>query len=483
MSKQNKYGLRRPPPDSVLEAVRRRDGFGCVHCGNAFYDYDHFSPPFAEARSHEVDGIILLCGDCHKRKGKTLSIETLRQSAQNPKCRQKGFVFEAMDIGNSPLAIGLGSLTFEDVGILIRCQGQNVLSVKKPIERGGPYRLSAKFQDRDGLSTIEIVDNEWRAGIENWDIRRKGARIVVRTAKRKIALVMRLDPPRGITIEQLDMLLMNTRMSVRPGEPFRVRLGDYISSIESGYGRKVPIGIDIRAHTIDFASGINVEPGFAGPAPGEMSEFTGANIKSVKATARDGVSLFPPESDTPPELSIRYKPEVRSDFDLVAETALELSFEIKNMTDARTQINYIMVHAYPFNLPVENPIGLQQEVDELADGMASELVGLGVNPNPIYIDDYDRRFLDGVPVVVKPAAIEAFTAMPLVFVMLMGISYQNLVSGQIHITHFSYLMSHDTGRPFVHNDLVGNQLPRDILALRALNDHLELSQHPLRFGR
>ena len=52
MAKENEHGLPRHIPADVARAVRQECGFGCVICGVALIQYEHFDPEFAEAREH-----------------------------------------------------------------------------------------------------------------------------------------------------------------------------------------------------------------------------------------------------------------------------------------------------------------------------------------------------------------------------------------------------------------------------------------------
>ena len=89
---ENKYGLSRNIDERTKQVVRQRDGFGCVHCGRGFYTYEHFNPPFAEAKIHDPNGIALLCGQCQYMTTKgILSKETICEDVKNPFCKRQGY--------------------------------------------------------------------------------------------------------------------------------------------------------------------------------------------------------------------------------------------------------------------------------------------------------------------------------------------------------------------------------------------------------
>lgn len=68
MAEKNKYGLSRYVPSDVRRIVRQRCGFGCVICGLSLYDYEHFAPYFKDAKSHDPDGITLLCMQSNQKE-------------------------------------------------------------------------------------------------------------------------------------------------------------------------------------------------------------------------------------------------------------------------------------------------------------------------------------------------------------------------------------------------------------------------------
>ena len=141
---QNRYGLSRNIPAEVKRAVRQRDGFGCIVCGKAIYEYEHFDPEFAEATHHDPAGIILLCTSCHAKKTRGfLSNETISAARQSPKCRENGFSFEEFDVGSTAPEISVGNFTATDVDTLIEIFGTKILSISAPAERGLPFNINA----------------------------------------------------------------------------------------------------------------------------------------------------------------------------------------------------------------------------------------------------------------------------------------------------------------------------------------------------
>ena len=206
MAQINKHGLRRNVSAAVKREIRRRCGFGCVICGLAYYDYEHFDPDFSEAKGHNPDGMTLLCPNHNQGKGRSrLSAETVARANANPKCLQSGFSSATYDFGVDPIEIQFAGITITNCPVLLRVRGIDVLSVLPPEEPGAPIRLSGIFSDRTGATTLKIVDNEWLAGCDNWDVESVGPVTTIRRGLGDIALQIRVDPPRRLIIERLDM--------------------------------------------------------------------------------------------------------------------------------------------------------------------------------------------------------------------------------------------------------------------------------------
>lgn len=206
MAERNKHGLGRTIPADVRRIVRQRCGFGCVRCGLAFYDYEHFDPDFKDATEHRVEGITLLCMQCNqKRRRGTLSAETVRYANADPLCLQQGFANETFDFGAEPIEIIFAGVSFTNCDTLIEINNFPILSIKPPEDVKQPYRLSGRFAGQSGEITLKIEDNVFSTGADNWDVECVGPRITIRNGPRDIALVLRSEPPKRLVVEQLNM--------------------------------------------------------------------------------------------------------------------------------------------------------------------------------------------------------------------------------------------------------------------------------------
>ncbi len=206
MQKRNRFGLSRYVPQDVCREIRQRCGFGCVICGLAFYDYEHFDPDFKDARRHNPDGMTLLCSQCNQKRARgRLSSDTVARANMDPKCKQQGYASESLDFGPDPIKLFMGRMIIQECRVFLHIQGVDVLSIRPPRESGEPFLLSGIFTDEAGRPRLEIVDNVWKCSDTNWDVEAVGPRITIRRGVGDIVLQLLLIPPYAIEIEKLDM--------------------------------------------------------------------------------------------------------------------------------------------------------------------------------------------------------------------------------------------------------------------------------------
>ncbi|MGE5453128.1 MAG: HNH endonuclease signature motif containing protein [Acidobacteriota bacterium] len=226
MSSQiNRHGLTRASmTEEVRRAVRQRCGFGCIICGSAFVEYDHFEPEFADALVHDPDHIILLCMHHHGLKTKSaawLSADEIRLAAAAPAAHRAGHAaFDAPPARSHPTVV-IGELTCIRAKSILTVDGFSILSIREPEEQGGPFRINAFLSNSSGTEMLEIVDNEVRTSTSNWDITLKGATLKIWEASRKAGLVLRFEENR-IVVERLDMAFRGLEISVHEGQPTKL---------------------------------------------------------------------------------------------------------------------------------------------------------------------------------------------------------------------------------------------------------------------
>lgn len=213
MSDRNQYGLSRNIDAETKRKVRRRCGFGCVRCGLAIYQYEHLEPSFSNAKTHDSNAIVLLCGGCHDRVSRgLLSKETIKKCSASPKCKESGFSFGPLDVSDSPITITIGTARFKNVPHILQVNGDNIFSISPPIEVGEPLRINANLTDIDGREILKICDNEWQTSSTSWDVEVVGKRISIRRAIGDISLVLRAESPCELVVERLLMMHKGVRL-------------------------------------------------------------------------------------------------------------------------------------------------------------------------------------------------------------------------------------------------------------------------------
>lgn len=218
----NAYGLPRTIPADVKRKVRQACGFGCVICGLGIVQYEHVDPEYHMAKTHDPEKIVLLCPGCHaKVTTKQWSKARVKLAMRSPKCKQVGYANEFFDFCDGHPHLTFGGLKAIGCSIPIEVQGYPLFSIEAPEEEGEPFRLSGHFTDANGDVSLVIKDNEWMAGSELWDVEVIGSRITIREGVGRIHLVLRADPPYGLTVEKVDMWLGGYRFLAN-GEDLKV---------------------------------------------------------------------------------------------------------------------------------------------------------------------------------------------------------------------------------------------------------------------
>jgi hypothetical protein len=223
----NRFGLKRSIPTDVARTVRQRCGFGCVVCGSAIYDYDHFDPEFKDARTHDPFGIILLCPNHHREKGGFVGRTTLQRCAKAPFCKSSGFSYKAMDIDDLTIEMGpfiaehcvtvlevkslfsinqiaFGLVIHEWVPLLKLPTTTKAIWFELPEEAGAPLRLNTIIYGREANALAWIENNVWHGSAQNLDITivtgEERSKISIRGGDGNIILDLGFFPPNLIRI-------------------------------------------------------------------------------------------------------------------------------------------------------------------------------------------------------------------------------------------------------------------------------------------
>ncbi|XPV68025.1 MAG: hypothetical protein ACNI25_12015 [Halarcobacter sp.] len=203
MSSINKHGLSRNIPADIKRNVRKRCGYGCVICGFAWYDYEHFYPEFKDALEHSEDEITLLCMQCNQKRNRgVLSLEKVIKANEKPKCLSDKFAHEYFDFSDNDLDISIAGTHYKNCKNLIQINEKPILSIQKD-ENG--ILISGVFYNSLGKKSLKIINNKWDVYIDNWDIECIGNVILIREKLREISLKIKILPPSKLIIEKLNM--------------------------------------------------------------------------------------------------------------------------------------------------------------------------------------------------------------------------------------------------------------------------------------
>jgi len=208
MARTNKFNRTDYIPGPLARQIRKQCGFGCVVCGSAFYDYEHWNPPFEDLDTEpSADGITLACPNHHRVKGGLLSDKEYADCIAQPKALQDGFTQSAWSKGFAP-DIVIGNVRCKGGTRVLSLNGETMIGFDAPEEDNAPPRLTARFFDAKGMEVFLIEGNRCIGNVEAWDlVSRKieagGWLWEVRHAARNIDLALELYPPDEIRITRM----------------------------------------------------------------------------------------------------------------------------------------------------------------------------------------------------------------------------------------------------------------------------------------
>ena len=167
--------------------IRQRCGFGCVICGRIPYDYEHFDPPFAQAREHRAEGITLLCKMCHgDRGGRRLSVDRVKRGNASPYCKSHDAVW-IQRLGDDPITLVFGANTFGPrIDVAITHNGEDILRIRKTED--SRWAMSGTLRDSSGRQTLTFKDDQVVVYKGSWDVEFVGPKMRLRSAQNVWAL-------------------------------------------------------------------------------------------------------------------------------------------------------------------------------------------------------------------------------------------------------------------------------------------------------
>jgi hypothetical protein len=249
LSNSNRYGLSRNIPEDVKLVVRQKSGFGCVICGIAITQYEHFAPEFKDAEAHNPEGITLLCAYCHDKKTRNfLSKKKVIEAVTNPKALQVGYTKGVLDIGPLGSKIIFAGTEFTNCSIPLEVDNAPIISIVPPDIPGSPYLLSAKFYSPSGRRAVEIINNELTMYTSNWDIKAEAGKIIILDAYRIPHLILSTNEDQQLVIEKIKSQIGNISIegSQNTVAISEIKSGKLMHRITNSVIQNANVGIGIK---------------------------------------------------------------------------------------------------------------------------------------------------------------------------------------------------------------------------------------------
>ncbi|GEM_PF-3721232 len=111
------------------------------------------------------------------------------------------------DLGKKHPSVAFAGVTLTNCEIPVLVRDLPLFQIKEPESDNAPFLLTAYFFNASGKPSLSIRDNEWFALTSNWDVEVSGGAITVRDAPGHISLRLVADPPSGLIVENVDMLV------------------------------------------------------------------------------------------------------------------------------------------------------------------------------------------------------------------------------------------------------------------------------------
>jgi len=134
-----------------------------------------------------------------------------RQDAA-PFCKSNDYTQDFLFISRDEVKSLFGSAIFKRKLIAMHDE-EMLIAFAPPEQEGGPLRLFARFTDDEGNDILQIVDNEWRAGTELFDVDTSYGVLLIRKNLGDIALRM-VNRDGRIGLDKLNMAYKGFKVSI-----------------------------------------------------------------------------------------------------------------------------------------------------------------------------------------------------------------------------------------------------------------------------
>lgn len=209
---KNIHGLGRHIPNAVQREVRRRSKNACVICRSIVQTFEHISPRFRDAHSHDPDKICLLCpvhqsDSTSGRLSEQQILGAYLNVQNNPDIKPPFYQYNMqghldITLGNSAFSnmSKTANIIQYDDSVLLRAT-----YVEDDIFGGIRASISGVLNDAQGNRVIEINDNEFSIVAHNVDCTMVSDTLTIRSDQNNIVATIQFIPPNAIHIDRLRM--------------------------------------------------------------------------------------------------------------------------------------------------------------------------------------------------------------------------------------------------------------------------------------
>lgn len=249
----NSHGLSRTISDPIARLIRQKSGFGCIFCGLWIYQYEHILPEFKDATRHNPEYICLLCANHHQKVTQNrISKNQVVEQYKHPIAFQKGYANDFLEL-DTRLGIVIGRIFIpEPVEDILVINENPIISYKQP-SADEPMKISAKFYDSNGVMVMEIIENEQRGNIKNWDIEQSGNTTIIRRKHRDVVLQFSISSKNIFKIEKINLNYQDTTIT---GDSlsgrFIIKAGKNGSTIDFNSAQVITGAIKISGNRIEI---------------------------------------------------------------------------------------------------------------------------------------------------------------------------------------------------------------------------------------
>jgi hypothetical protein len=164
---KNKFGLSRNIPEHVKAEVRKACNYGCVLCGRIPYHYDHLNIPYAEAKEHAADDIVLLCVEHHDAKTRNIISADIIESARKSRKAKDSYTRFKLPATSPSWHVNWCGTIISDTAQVVKIGDENVLAMDRSENPLEPILLSGVFRDRIGAIICRVQKNEFISRAQN----------------------------------------------------------------------------------------------------------------------------------------------------------------------------------------------------------------------------------------------------------------------------------------------------------------------------